>query len=238
MHEKSWAIHLLPEFKLFYGMPDMQNINYRANATSHPSSLGECGHISDNDSPQNKARAFSSRTCVVALATVSAVGVMGAVYYLVSSQGSVQQSPLSEPVSTSLSERKGTPICFNPSQYTYGTGMHTPDNNDIYCTYPDQRLPGQMAELVNHGIVRVIEHAGNLIYHGAKNIFECINHGLTWRQNSRESECVFMDSDTCRSLGGHPSYGSSACGPAIDLDGSADVLCTKDWVRLCRWRNK
>ena len=209
----------------------MQNINYRANATSHPSSLAECGQISDRyDSPQNKTRAFSSRACIVALATVSAVGFMGAVYYLGSSQSSVRQS--------SLSERAGTPICFNPSQYTYGTGMHTPDNNDIYCTYPDQRLPGQMAELVNHGIVRLIEHAENLIYHGAKNIFECINQGLTWRQYPGKSECVFMDWDTCSSLGGHPSHGSSACGPAIDLDGSADVLCTKDWVRLCRWRNK
>ena len=209
----------------------MQNINYRANATSHPSSLAECGQISDRyDSPQNKTRAFSSRACVVALATVSAVGFMGAVYYLVTSQSSVRQS--------SLSERAGTPICFNPSQYTYGTGMHTPDNNDIYCTYPDQRLPRQMVELVNHGIVRVIEHAGNLIYHGAKNIFECINQGLTWRQYPGMSECVFMDWDTCSSLGGHPSHGSSACGPAIDLDGSADVLCTKDWERLCRWRNK
>ena len=209
----------------------MQNINYRANATSHPSSLAECGQISDRyDSPQNKTRAFSSRACIVALATVSAVGFMGAVYYLGSGQSSVRQS--------SLSERAGTPICFNPSQYTYGTGMHTPDNNDIYCTYPDQRLPGQMAELVNHGIVRLIEHAENLIYHGAKNIFECINQGLTWRQYPGKSECVFMDWDTCSSLGGHPSHGSSACGPAIDLDGSADVLCTKDWVRLCRWRNK
>ena len=209
----------------------MQNINYRANATSHPSSLAECGQISDRyDSPQNKTRAFSSRACVVALATVSVVGFMGAVYYLVTSQSSVRQS--------SLSERAGTPICFNPSQYTYGTGMHTPDNNDIYCTYPDQRLPRQMVELVNHGIVRVIEHAGNLIYHGAKNIFECINQGLTWRQYPGMSECVFMDWDTCSSLGGHPSHGSSACGPAIDLDGSADVLCTKDWERLCRWRNK
>ena len=217
----------------------MQNINYRVNATSHPSSLAECGEISGRyDCPQNKTRAFSSRACVIALAAVSAVGVMGAVYYLISSQSSVRQSPLSEPASTSLSARAGTPICFNPSQYTYGTGMHTPDNNDIYCTYPDQRLPGQMVELVNHGIVRVIEHAGNLIYHGAKNIFECINQGLTWRQYPGMSECVFMDWDTCSSLGGHPSHGSSVCGPEIDLDGSADVWCTKDWERLCRWRNK
>ena len=215
---------------LFYGMPAMQNINYRANVTSHPSSLAECGQISDNISPQNKCRAFSSRACVVALAAVSAVGFIGAAYYLVSSQSSVQQLP--------LSERAGTRICFNSSQYTSDTGMHTPDNNDIYCTYPDQGLPRQMAELVNHGIVRVIEHAGNLIYHGAKNIFECINHGLTWRQNSRESECVFMDSDTCSSLGGHPSYGSSLCAPTMDLDGSAEVFCTADIVRLCRWSNQ
>ena len=219
----------------------MQNINYRANATSHSSSLAECGEVSGRyDCPQNKTRAFSGRACVVALAAVSAVGVMGAVYYLVGSQGSVQQSPLSEPVSTSLSERTGTPICFNPSQYTYGTGMHTPDNNDIYCTYPDQRLPGQMAELVNHGIVRLIEHAENLIYHGAKNIFECINQGLTWRQYPGISECVFMDWDTCSSLGGHPSHGGSVCVPAIDPDpdGSGNVLCTTDLERLCRWRNK
>ena len=115
--------------------------------------------------------------------------------------------------------------------------MHTPDNNDIYCTYPNQRLPRQMAELVNHGIVRVIEHAGNLIYQGARNIFECINQGLAWRQHPGISECVFMDPDTCSSLGGYPSYGSSVCGPEINLEDYAS-FCTKDYVRLCKWYNR
>ena len=209
----------------------MNNINYRTSATSDPSSLAECGQISDRyDSPQNKTRAFSNRARVVALAAVSAVSFIGAVYYLASSQSSVQQLP--------LSERAGTPICFYSCQCTSGNGTFTPDNNDIYCSYPDQKLPRQMADLVNYGVVRVIEYAENLIYHGARNVFECINQGLPFRQYPRESQCVFMDADICSSLGGHPTNGASLCSPSINPNGSGLVLCTADLQRLCEWHHK
>ena len=99
---------------------------------------------------------------------------------------------------------------------------------------PDQTLPRQMAELVNHGIISVIEHEGNIIYRGARNTFECINQGLTWRQYIDESVCVGMDAGTCSSLGGYTSHGGSRCSPTIDLESSACKLCTKDLVKLCK----
>lgn len=209
----------------------MHNINYRADVNqSRPSRLADLEQKFDrNDSSQNKTRAFSSRTCLVALAVGSVIGTMAALYYLASSQSSVQQS--------SLSERLITPGCLNVGQFTSFTGIHPFNDNDIYCTYPDKTLPRQMAELVHHGIISVIEHAGNIIYHGARNTFECINQGLTWRQYIDESVCVRMDAGTCSSLGGYTSHGGSICSPTIDLEGSASKRCTRDYVELCKWQN-
>ncbi|MGO0305478.1 hypothetical protein ACTL6P_02540 [Endozoicomonas acroporae] len=211
----------------------MHNLNYRADVNqSRPSRLADLEQNFDqNDASQNKTRAFSSRTCVVALALGSAIATMGALYYLASNQNSVQPS--------SLSERLITPGCLNTEQFTYFTGIHpfNDNDNDIYCTYTDKTLPEQMAELINHGIISVIEHAGNIIYHGAKNTFECINQGLTWRQYIDESVCVRMDADTCSSLGGYTSTGGSICSPTINLESSASKLCSRDLVELCKWQS-
>ncbi|WP_257266244.1 hypothetical protein [Endozoicomonas sp. ONNA2] len=209
----------------------MHNINYRADAVSQnrPSRLAAHEQKSDrSDSSQNKTRAFSSRRCV-ALAVGSAIGIMGALYYLASSQSSVQQP--------SLSERSIGPICLNADQARAYYGMHTPDDNDIYCNYPDQRPPEQMAELVYHGIISLIEHSGNILYHGAKNTLECINRGLVWRQYIDQSVCVRMDAGTCSSLGGYTSSGGSICMPPIALESYTSKLCSKDLVVLCKWPN-
>uniref|UniRef100_UPI003BB77EF5 hypothetical protein n=1 Tax=Endozoicomonas sp. ALB115 TaxID=3403074 RepID=UPI003BB77EF5 len=68
----------------------MHNLNYRADVNqSRSSRLAELEQKFDkNNSSQNKTRAFSSRTCVVALAVGSAIATMGALYYLASSQSS------------------------------------------------------------------------------------------------------------------------------------------------------
>lgn len=211
----------------------MQNIDYRLNATNRGESSEPTGRAQmprRNQSQQSKTMAFSSRTCV-ALAVGSAVGILGALYCLANSQSNIPQSP--------LSERLNTPTCFNAGQFTSSTGTSASNENDIYCTYPDQILPGQMTELINHGIISVIEQAGDIIYQGAKNTFECINQGLAWRQYIDESVCVRMDSVTCSSLGGHISRGGSVCLPAIDPENPASsALCTRDLVSLCKWRSQ
>ncbi len=210
----------------------MQNIDYRLSTTNRGGSLGSTGRAQmpqRNHSPQNKTVAFSSRTCA-ALALGSAVVIVGTMYCLANSQSITPQLP--------LSERLNTPTCLNASQFMSSTSIPASNENGIYCTYPDQILPRQMTELINHGIISVIEQAGDIIYQGAKNMFECINQGLTWREYINESVCVCMDSDTCSSLGGHISRGSSICKPAIDPENYASALCTRDLVSLCKWHSQ
>lgn len=179
-----------------------------------------------DDTVQNKSSKFYGRTCV-ALATA---GLIGSLYYLSNWQNSVQ--------ATSLDGRAGTLTCFNATQFTNFTGVAAPNESDIYCTYPpDQHIPRQMAELVAVGIVDVIEQAGTMLYHGAKNTLACINSGLTWRQYRDESVCVRMDSATCESLGGYATYGASVCNPSINLEDFASKCCTKDLAELCKWRS-
>ena len=178
-----------------------------------------------DDTAHNKSSKFYGRTCVA----LAAAGLIGSLYYLSSWQNSVQ--------ATSLDGRADTLTCFNASQFTNITGVPAPNESDVYCTYPDQNIPGQMAELVAVGIVDVIEQAGTMLYHGAKNTLTCINAGLTWRQYRDESVCVRMDSATCESLGGYATRGGSVCTPAINLEDFASKCCTKDLAELCKWRS-
>ena len=174
----------------------------------------------------NKFSKFYGRTCVALVAA----GLVGSVYYLSSWQSRVQE--------TSLHGRLNTSSCFDASQFTNKTGMRAPNEGDLYCIYPDQNIPGQMAGLVATGIVGLIEQAGTMVFHGAKSALACISSGLSWRQYYDQSVCVRMDSGTCESLGGHASSGSSVCIPAINLEEFASAHCTRDLVNLCEWRSQ
>lgn len=209
----------------------MQNINFRANNTHQNQPADPFDRIERGGrkrSKKNKSGVFSSRTCV-ALAVGTAAGIIGTLYLLTNSQRAVPQ--------LAISERIGTATCFNADQYTVYTGRPAPDGSDLYCIYSNQTTPYQMADLMNHGIISMIEEAGNLIYQGARNTFECINYGLGWRQYNDASVCVHMNPDTCRSLGGHINTGSSICLPAIDLDRfyHGASACTNDLTNICEW---
>ena len=178
-----------------------------------------------DDTLHNKSCKFYGRTCVA----LAAAGLIGSLYHMSYWQNGV--------LGTSLDGRADTLTCFNASQFTNITGVPAPNESDVYCTYPDQNIPEQMAELVAVGIVGVIEQAGTILYHGAKNTLACINSGLTWRQYRDESVCVRMDPATCESLGGYATEGGSVCIPAINLEDVASICCTKDLADLCKWRS-
>ena len=178
-----------------------------------------------DDTVHNKSSKFYGRTCVA----LAAAGLIGSLYYMSNWQNSVQ--------AISPDGRAGTMACFNASQFTNITGVPALNESDVYCTYPDQNIPEQMAELVAVGIVGVLEQAGTMPYHGAKNTLACINAGLAWRQYRDESVCVRMDPATCESLGGNATRGSSVCTPAINLEDFASKCCTRDLAQLCKWRS-
>lgn len=178
-----------------------------------------------DDTVHNKSSKFYGRTCVA----LAAAGLIGSLYYMSNWQNSVQ--------AISPDGRAGTMACFNASQFTNITGVPALNESDVYCTYPDQNIPEQMAELVAVGIVGVLEQAGTMLYHGAKNTLACINAGLAWRQYRDESVCVRMDPATCESLGGNATRGSSVCTPAINLEDFASKCCTRDLAQLCKWRS-
>lgn len=196
----------------------MQEFNLRVNPTDHQ----QLEKPEGGGTAQNKLSQFCGRA-------VAAAAIIGFMYLLAASSSSAQDSP--------FDERRNTTTCLDASQFTAKTGTPAPNMNDLYCTYADQNIPEQVAELVSSGIASLIEQAGTVIYHGAKHTFACINQGLTWRQYRDESACVGMDSGTCSSHGGYTSRGASICMPAVDLDIPVSLLCTKDSVDLCKWRH-
>lgn len=206
----------------FYGASVMQELQLRGGQPEGKPL--EAGGRRD-DTVHNKSSKFYGRVCVA----LAAAGLFGSLYHLSNWQNSVQ--------ATSLDVRTGNLACFNASQLTNITGVPVPNESDVYCTYPDQNIPGQMAELVAVGIVGVIEQAGTILYHGAKNTLACINAGLTWRQYRDETVCVRMDPATCESLGGYATSGGSVCIPAINPEDFASKCCTRDLADLCKWRS-
>lgn len=191
----------------------MQQLRLRNSITNFPPEDGGVRRA-----PREKTGRFCGRTCIV----LAAAGVIGSLFYLVN---------CCNPSDELLDNQN----CFNATQYTQKTGLSAPGEHDLYCTYSNQDLPKQMAELVSAGIVNLIEQAGSFIYQGARQTFECINNGMYWRQYRDESHCVYMDNVTCTSLGGTAFRGGSRCIPTFQRDIPASQECSRDIVDLCKW---